>query len=740
MKHRLRKLTSILISIVMIFGVLTVAPFTVSAATGNDLVRVAQGEVGASGRPNKYTYYIGSIGGTYAYAWCHAFVSWCANQAGVGDLIPKTASCSTGVSWFENRNQFQLRSSGYVPKAGDIVYFGSGGGSHVGIVTSSNGSRVYTIEGNAKDTVKVNGGYSNGYSISDTYIYGYGCPAYSNNPTGVLDSVSGGTGTVSIGGWAFDRDDLSAQLIIDVYIGGPSGDSNAEGHYNIIANVERTDVNAAYGCGNYHGFNATINTSKTGTQPVYVYAINVGGGINVCIGSGTVNITVAQGREMAESEAAGRTIPDGDYWICSEVAQKFFVDIPGNEAITKPGVNAQMWIWKTSMPTEYDVFHIEYLNNGFYKIQQYNSNYCLDVEGYGFDIGTNVQMWTENGCHAQQWSIESTEHGYAIRSRCNNYYLDVSDGGVYKNGQNLIVWEGNGNNNQHFSFIPYSPNERPINNGEYRIASKVSETCYLDVDNFPGNFTNGSNVQIVNSPDESFSIEYVGDGYYRIYETTSKLCVEIVNDDTYLKNKKNAMLYETTDSRGQLWKIIKNTDGSFFLVNKLSGYYLDVYNGKTENLTNVQAHIYNGSNAQKWYFKRILTEEMVTVEGWEKKAGVYRPNVKVVVDEITLEENKDFTVSEFVENDILYAKITGIGNYCDSVLISYEIPQNYIGDVNNDNAINISDTTEIQKYIASINTLDENALIRADVNSDGNVSIKDATLIQQYCAGLIEKF
>ena len=63
-----------------------------------------------------------------------------------------------------------------------------------------------------------------------------------------------------------------------------------------------------------------------------------------------------------------------------------------------------------------------------------------------------------------------------------------------------------------------------------------------------------------------------------------------------------------------------------------------------------------------------------------------------------------------------------------------------IGDVNGDENINITDTTAIQKHIASINTLDENALIRADVNSDSSVYINDATLIQQYCAGLIDKF
>lgn len=101
----------------------------VNAATAADVVNVAKAEVGTQGRPNKYTRWLGVISGSYSYAWCHAFVSWCGEQAGAGSIIPHTASCSVGVQWFKNQGRFHLRSSGYKPVAGDIIYFGSGGGS-----------------------------------------------------------------------------------------------------------------------------------------------------------------------------------------------------------------------------------------------------------------------------------------------------------------------------------------------------------------------------------------------------------------------------------------------------------------------------------------------------------------------------------------------------------------------------------------------------------------------------------
>ena len=124
------------------------------------------------------------------------------------------------------------------------------------------------------------------------YIYlidngGGGSSGSSNNPTGWVDIVSGGAGFVRVRGWAFDADDMSAQLNIHVYIG------DDEGHGWLYANQERPDVNKNYGCGNYHGFDEIIQTDKTGTHTVSIYAINVGGGGNVLLKQETVNISPA---------------------------------------------------------------------------------------------------------------------------------------------------------------------------------------------------------------------------------------------------------------------------------------------------------------------------------------------------------------------------------------------------------------------------------------------------------------
>ncbi len=59
----------------------------------------------------------------------------------------------------------------------------------------------------------------------------------------------------------------------------------------------------------------------------------------------------------------------------------------------------------------------------------------------------------------------------------------------------------------------------------------------------------------------------------------------------------------------------------------------------------------------------------------------------------------------------------------------------YLGDVNLNAAVNVKDATLIQKHAASIEQLEDDALVCADVNADDSVNIKDATAVQKYVAG-----
>lgn len=162
----------------------------------SDLIDIASKEVGYREQGNNNTKF-GKYTGTNGMAWCHAFVSWCAHQAGIGtSIVPKTASTSVGMAWFKNKGRFRYKGK-YTPKRNDLVYFKTGA-SHVGIVEYVSGNTLHTIEGNTSDKVArrkypLNYRTITGYGVVSSYISGGGT-SYSG---GGSSSGSSGSGSSS---------------------------------------------------------------------------------------------------------------------------------------------------------------------------------------------------------------------------------------------------------------------------------------------------------------------------------------------------------------------------------------------------------------------------------------------------------------------------------------------------------------------------------------------------------------
>ena len=146
---------------------LTGVVFVNGTRPGNpELVELAKQQVGNVGGQPYWSWY----GFNSRVEWCACFVSWCYNQAGKSE--PRFAGCqSQGVPWFQSRGQRGAR--GYENIApGDAIFFDwdlDGSADHVGIVVGTDGSRVYTVEGNSGDTCKIKS-----YSLTYECIKGYG--------------------------------------------------------------------------------------------------------------------------------------------------------------------------------------------------------------------------------------------------------------------------------------------------------------------------------------------------------------------------------------------------------------------------------------------------------------------------------------------------------------------------------------------------------------------------------------
>jgi hypothetical protein len=136
----------------------------------------------------KFNWWLGRIQGYphngYGYPWCHSFVSYClwhSNNIGTG---PRTAGCTTGVAWFKSRGRWHS-----TPRAGDLVYYGANGGTHVELVTAVNAGTIRTIGGNTSGSLggnffNGNGVYAKTVNRSSSRIHGYGRPSYESGTGG----------------------------------------------------------------------------------------------------------------------------------------------------------------------------------------------------------------------------------------------------------------------------------------------------------------------------------------------------------------------------------------------------------------------------------------------------------------------------------------------------------------------------------------------------------------------------
>ena len=131
-----------------------------------ELVDLAKQQVGNVGGYPYWSWY----GFSSRVEWCACFVSWCYNQAGKSE--PRFAGCqSQGVPWFQSRGQWGARDYENIAP-GDAIFFDwdlDGSADHVGIVIGTDGSRVYTVEGNSGDACKIKS-----YALTYECIKGYG--------------------------------------------------------------------------------------------------------------------------------------------------------------------------------------------------------------------------------------------------------------------------------------------------------------------------------------------------------------------------------------------------------------------------------------------------------------------------------------------------------------------------------------------------------------------------------------
>lgn len=963
MKRSIRRIFAVVIALAVAASLMMTAPVSTSALsysgsasymsgpyysklcavnlTGNqrvDIVNVAKSQIGYQ-EGNNNSQLAGTVKGSKNYTeygpltkaqgqyWCAAFVSWCAYVAGIPtSVVPRTASTVTGYTTFSNKglavSRATVASGGYTPQSGDIVYFKGTSNdnivNHIGIVTGYSGSTLYTIEGNTSSTTfSTNGGCvaAKSYSISNTKIRYICRPNYSSSGGGGggsitptvnsnfefnVEGASAAPGGVAISGWCYDKRNTSVSLGVHVYFGGPAGDANAEGNPFTNADVTRTDVDNVHHCGANHGFDTTVYTSKRGSTPVYIYAVNPSNGESTLMHSFTANISnrsdfnfnfegfgaVSGGGVAIEgwvydknnpgesigvhTYIGGRPGTEGAFGHPFSVADKertdvdnvhhcgthhgfqntiysgktgsqpvyvyavspssgesvemfsFMIDIPvpsNPEGVVdnisaEPGkIRVKGWtfdrddfsslldvhvyiggpagsqnadvrgIKADKLRADVDNVHHCGTNHGFDEYIGTNRTGIQDVYIYGINVrgGQNVLLGsgqvaipadteapvvTETGIDhvtndSYRVSCKVTDNSEIDRVEVWTWTRQQTDMEVYdaewgENGEfyvdidrsnhastfnnlyhnHIFAYDVSGNvvkAVQDYDYQITSYTGKNVSEGTYRIVSAADESKGLDI--YAASTEDDANVHVypnLTDPNQTFALSYVGDGFYTIKNTHADKCLD-VHGCTY-QDGTNVAIWGANGDVNQNWEFRPTDDGCFNIIARNNGLALTV-----QSDDDVKVNALNNSAAQKWKLRRILNSsasisipDQVTVS-----VQTPRPLFSLLFGTATLVEDTDFTVSTVnlpQGEGTGSVTLTGKGGYCESITKTFSVSFKQCGDVDGSKSVTVNDATLLQRYFAEFDDLTGEGLELADANRDGVVNIRDVTAMQRHIA------
>lgn len=332
-------------------------------------------------------------------------------------------------------------------------------------------------------------------------------------------------------------------------------------------------------------------------------------------------------------------------------------------------INTEAWKHITNESTNNVIMHNEngyaeqiwrFTKNadGSYKIINCKTGYALDRGG----SDNNVYVSPDCGNDYQSWYIYGESGAYFFKPKNSDNVMDISSGSV-EDGANVGMFEWNGTTAQKF------------------------QIWKLDV------WTNLGLIQ------------NVGTNFYA-YLINVYAWKHITNE-----NNDNVLMRNETAYAEQVWKFIRNDDGSYKIVNCKTGKVID-WDDKSGN---VYVNSDNGNDFQKWY-----------IYG-ESGAYILKPKNSSCVLDITSGSVSDGANVQIYDWNGTTAQKFQIWRLDDYKPIVY-------GDLNSDNTLTTADAVLLQRYLLQERTLTQSQWQTADLNADGVVNGFDLALLRQKLA------
>ena len=474
--------------------------------------------------------------------------------------------------------------------------------------------------------------------------------------------------------------------------------------------------------------------------------------------------------------------------------------------LTNDGPNVSM---RSETGEANQVWKFDRQNDGSYIITNCVDGLVLDDHNFGTTDGTNVAVAGSNGSSAQRWYITGESGAYFLRAACGDLVLDIA-GGSTDDGANVQMWTKNDSTAQKFQICKLNkPSQTHVHcaPGTNYVPTiiwwlQTEYTKYYDIKIWKGTVWEGDAYKILWGETGTSCEVNLPAGYYEAYVDTrnnfsttmsNNVIKFTVTEDTPLnlgedfyaallvnKNWVNVSNINTNvelaennhGSAEQIWHFMKQSDGSYIIVNCLDGKALDVCNAENDNGTNVQVHKINYSDAQKWYIygrwsgeyylKPKCSNKVLDVSGGNNVAGDnmqiwelnYTDAQKFAIwgvepagkSELSVEsgsslKNTCFSWTKSDNTNEFEVKVWKETSFDGEPFMTYNTSDtiwnvvlpagNYKACVFSKNSFSSEQSNIVSFTVDYIDNV-------GDVNCDGVISISDATDLQKYLVNIVD--
>lgn len=328
------------------------------------------------------------------------------------------------------------------------------------------------------------------------------------------------------------------------------------------------------------------------------------------------------------AKAAATTPESGNIYYIKNKNSGLYLQVENDSATsganvcqaTGTGSLGQRWILEQNSSTGYYRLH---------PATDMTGGISLDVANGSATNGTNIQIWANNGCTAQNFAITAADSngGYYITTQVSNFQscLDVS-GKSTASGANVLEYTTKGSDNQiwYFEQAPWPSSSGSSSSGSSSSGSSSSSTSATIASNYPVqemNFVNCSDGNKVtagslnstvttNSTSSDYNnwvIQKVGSDYYRIVNMATGYVLAPSGNSA--SSGASVVTTGSTSTNAQYWKIVavKNDVWSHGLNYKVVNY-ANTNLALTLSGSNYILSTYTGSASQCFRFNSYGAE------------------------------------------------------------------------------------------------------------------------------------